>query len=337
MTAHSGGEDIRGQAQDWLMRLQAEEVSAPERLRFENWMQTDPRHREAFQRSASVWRDLGRLTHLSDHASLPERSLAGQLGYTVRTLGESRTAVSAVVGCLIVPLCLGSYLWLGREVSTSPVYATGVAEVRDVTLQDGTAVTLGARTTLNVRMLRGERRIFLKGGAAFFSVKPDPSRPFVVVAGGTRVRVLGTQFEVRQNAEWVKVAVLEGVVEIVQEDGVRRVAANERRPDARFVSQGQQVVVRGAGLPAVVEDIRLEAVADWRKGRLSYDNAPLSEVVADLNSYSPRRLSIGNEALRTRTVTASFRSDQTSQMIDDLAAVLGIEADRSRPGEIVLR
>lgn len=66
--------------------------------------------------------------------------------------------------------------------------------------------------------------VIVEQGAAWFSVEPRGSRPpFVVLAGDTRVRVIGTRFKVARSAERVQVTVDHGIVEIGYHGDVTRV------------------------------------------------------------------------------------------------------------------
>ena len=58
------------------------------------------------------------------------------------------------------------------------------------------------------------RRVWLESGEAHFTVAKDPSRPFIVAAGGIEVRALGTAFNVRVAAADVDVLVTEGTVRV---------------------------------------------------------------------------------------------------------------------------
>jgi hypothetical protein len=66
--------------------------------------------------------------------------------------------------------------------------------------------------------------VLVEQGAAWFAVEPRGSRPpFVVIAGDTRVRVIGTRFRVARSAERVEVTVDHGTVEIGYHGDVERV------------------------------------------------------------------------------------------------------------------
>ena len=66
-------------------------------------------------------------------------------------------------------------------------------KILEVTLADGSQVTLNTGTQLRVSITEHERRAELASGEAYFEIAKDPSRPFVVKAGerlvfGRRVR-----------------------------------------------------------------------------------------------------------------------------------------------------
>ncbi len=128
--------------------------------------------------------------------------------------------------------------------------------------------------------------------------------------------------------EWLKVAVLEGAVEVSQ--------ATAGEPQMKRLSAGQQ-------LDTPIHEGRLHDVstlpasesATWRSGRLAYVDTPLSEVLADANRYSKKHLVVADRRAGDLRVSVTFRTDQIDEMINGLRAVLPIDVDRSAVNEIV--
>src|SRR5690606_2263632 len=89
-----------------------------------------------------------------------------------------------------------------------------------VTLSDGTRIYLNAESEINYASIFSDslRLVTLKG-EAFFEVAHD-ERPFVVEIDQTRVRVLGTSFNVNQGGNGaLKVALVSGKVSIGDRQG----------------------------------------------------------------------------------------------------------------------
>jgi transmembrane sensor len=94
---------------------------------------------------------------------------------------------------------------------------TSFAETKLFTLPDGSQATLypGSQIRFPAQAATTIREVTMKG-EVFFEVKKDPSRPFVVYAGGVVTKVLGTSFTIKAQPEGqaVEVAVRSGKVAV---------------------------------------------------------------------------------------------------------------------------
>jgi transmembrane sensor len=304
---------VAEQARDWVVRLLAEGVGSDERLECAQWRAADTRHEAAYRRAEGLWNHLGQWKELAELEPLHRR--------TDRTYWLAAAATVAAVAIFAV--------WYLRPGSPpySPQISTQTAEIRDVTLADGSVVTLGARSRLKLAFSKSERRVQLTGGDAFFSVVKDPLRPFVVEVGDTLVRVMGTKFDVHRGPEQVRISVLEGAVQVMDKYTLTM---------ARPLTAGQEIVAFRGQLEAV-RTVDPAKPGAWRKGRLIYVDASLAEVVADANRYFDKRIEFGAPQLAELRLTAAFRANQIDEMIHTLERTLPVDADRSAPDKIVLR
>ncbi len=203
-------ETIKAAARDWLLRLSLGSPTEDERAQCAAWCAEDPRHAAAYRRFESIWQDAATLEELRPLATLPPvrdawwRRLRASL-----VVHPLRWAASASLTLAMV----GAGLWF---LVTPAYYATGIAEVRNIHLSDGSEVTLGARSSLEVVFRLHERRVALTSGVAFFSVAKNSSRPFIVRVGDKEVLVVGTKFEIRRDVASMRVSVVEGTVEVMQ-------------------------------------------------------------------------------------------------------------------------
>src|SRR5258708_3057150 len=83
------------------------------------------------------------------------------------------------------------------------------------------------------------------------------ARPFVVEADGTRLRALGTKFDVRRDADVVRVTLLEGRVQVARVD----------QPAGATLAPNQQLTVTARGISPVRPTDAAEA-SGWTSGRL---------------------------------------------------------------------
>lgn len=324
-------EDSDNAAIDWFGRMRLNTPSAFDVAAFERWRSARPEHAAAFDRAEQVWQELG------DLQTLPEsREFFDEVAQLVkprpRFYQRHRVSLALAAGIAAVALVLVPQLFGGRQ------YETQTAEVRALNLPDGSRVTLGAQSRIELSFTDTERRLRLEGGEAFFEVHKDPKRPFIVDAGAARIRVLGTKFDVHRGREQIDVAVLEGLVEVLPAPAARpRIRSEAAEAPIHVLKAGQQLSI-GADQPNVVpRPTSLNTPpGSWRTGRLSYDSARLIEVIADANRYYPAGVSLASAELADFKVTTAFSVDQIDPLINSLTQALPLTARRDASGHVTL-
>ena len=327
--------NIREQAAGWALRLQNHALSSSEKAAFDLWRAADPRHDSAFRLAQQSWTDLVGMKSepgykdLLGPPTLRERIVAGWAGWTP-------LPVAAVA---LLALLIGSGIFLWREVTRgTSAYETQVAQIEKINLSDGTIVTLGGDSRIEATFSGTARRVDLLRGEALFEVERDAARPFFVGVLGATLRVVGTKFDVHRGPDQLRIAVLEGVVE-VSPPMPQESASSSREAMQKHVLMPRQQMLASTGKSneVSVSGVDPNAFATWRTGRLFYDGAPLSEVVADANRYYKGHIRVVGEKLGAMRVTTSFWFAQIDQMIETLTIALPVTAERAPNGDIVFR
>jgi transmembrane sensor len=151
---------------------------------------------------------------VSDAASVPTSTDAQSSRARSNTArswfrGWRRLAIAASVGA--VAIAGGTLTML--ELS-APIYATALGEQRSIQFADGSTVELNSRSKIRVKYSKQERDVDLLEGQALFHVAHDAGRPFIVAVGATRIRAVGTQFDVYKKSNGTVVTVVEGRVAV---------------------------------------------------------------------------------------------------------------------------
>ena len=324
MSASSVG-SVQAEAAAWVARLDARTLAADERAQFEDWIDSSPAHAVAYEEALHTWRDLAAMRGSEEFQSL--------LGTpTLRERMVSALHAPRWVAVAAGSAALGVVVWLALSLDASSFLhrptqvMTQVAEVRETTLPDGTRVVLGAESQLSFDVSAKARRATVIGGDAYFAVTRDLERPFTVSIDDVKVRVVGTQFEIRRRSGEVSVAVAEGSVEVSQSSAAGATVRLHR---------GEALTAR-SGL-RMIRAVETDDIASWRSGRLVYDNVELHDVVADANRYTRSHIVIADQQLTTLRVTTSFRTSQVDEMVETLQAALPLVVERQAGGDIVLR
>lgn len=310
-------ERVADEARDWLGLLFAGEPTDSDRMRFEAWLASSQDHRAAFEQAEAAWSFLGLSDHVADWVGAPvsmmpsERAERSRSRWPFWAAGAASLAVAAAVAIFAGPTLYDTM----RPVEPER-YVAGIGQTRTIELEDGTVMTLGAATAVDVIYARNTRRAELLRGSAFFDVAHDPDRPLQVEAANTGIVVLGTAFGVRIGPEDVSVSVSRGKVGIV-DTGEDEAGAGEAQT---LLSAGRRIVADLQGNILQETDAALDVDLAWMEGHLAYDGASLADVVADINRYRAKRIDIADPALATLRVTVSFRTDQSEQFLASLPA-----------------
>lgn len=341
---HATPEDDSPEARaaQWIARRNAGWTSADAQA-FADWCAADPRHAAAAAEVEATERLLSRL---------PETAAASQFWQEIDGLTRPHNTGSTITrfplwsntvaaAAAVVLLLTAGAVAFSILAPFERAYTTVAGSSQQLTLPDGSQVTLAAESSLDVRYSRSERRLQLLKGEAIFAVTKDVDRPFLVAAGGFSVRAVGTAFRVRhEEAGGIHVAVTEGQVRVSQIDdaalqlpaftgsGLLLAAGDSVRWDGRLASE--PLVARPSA-----ESPALPAPADIP--RLVFSNTSLQEAVDQLNRHSAVQIEIADPALAARTIGGGLRGDSAEAFAAALAANGDIIVERPSPDRIVLR
>jgi transmembrane sensor len=219
-------------------------------------------------------------------------------------------------------------------------FATAIGERSTTTLEDGSVAVLNTNTRLQLAFSAQERRVILLQGQALFEVSHDPDRPFVVMAGEQRITAIGTVFDVRLDGDDVRVTLIEGVVEVKAEAPLGTdLAGSAGSPVPVRMTAGQTLVTKALATPEppVVAEAEVERATIWRHGRVFFDDAPLSEAVAEMNRYSTTQIVVRDIALDRFRVNGMFRTGQQSNFVLALEQYFPLAVEHDPKGRIVLK
>lgn len=143
-------------------------------------------------------------------------------------------------------------------------------------LSDGTTVWLNSETSLIYpkEFTGGERQVMLSG-EAYFDVERDEQLPFIVTVGDTRIKVLGTRFNVAayQDKRTVTATLLSGAVEVATPHSSVQ------------LTPGLQAVVTKNVSEITVSSVDTSIYSSWVEGVFKFDKMALNDIAARLSRW----------------------------------------------------
>lgn len=308
------GTQLEAEALSLLGRVQAGDAPLDAMLALTAFEERSDEHRAVLARVTRAWQVAGAVDPdtivADDGGSLPpaqpaarprvRRAWLHRSGRVRRGIGVAAAAAAAAgVAVVLIPPA-------PPPAPAARIFATGRGQIRTIRLDDGSRVVLGADSQVAASVAEDRRAVRLMSGQALFTVAHDASRPFVVEAGATTVRDIGTVFAVTRHPDSITIGVAEGVVE----------AAAPGMATVRLRA-GQQVRIDRTGRGTIGAS-QAGAVTGWQGGLLRYRGTPLSDVVADINRYTDAPLRLADAATGRLPYSGTVRADAIGEWVTAL-------------------
>lgn len=294
---------IRSDAAGWFNLRLSGDMTVDDEQRFQDWIGLSESHRTAYDRIGRAWAIAGtaaedpELRAVTDSAPAEEAPPPRRERWRFLAMAASLVLVVSLSWTLLPKDLFGPVALDTQE----QVFKTGTGQRTMITLPDKSVVTLDAETMIKIDLSGTERRVQLVDGRAFFRVAKDPTRPFVVVAGGKSVRALGTAFEVSFDHGNMVVTLAEGKVRVAE-----AVPGRGSGNSTDMVPGGQLSI--GADHNWTLSRVDVEKETSWTDGRLIFMGDPLADAVAEMNRYSERKLVFKDGAIPDKEVVGVFKS-----------------------------
>jgi transmembrane sensor len=303
-------------AAQWAARRNLRDLTPEEQVEFDAWLTADIRHLGAYGRAEAV---LARLERMSGVAigELQARQKAEMPDLPRRRFILTGTIAASVAAAGVI----GAAFWENsREfgVTTRASFVTGIGQSREILLADGSVITLNTNSKVAVELSANARNIRLERGEALFDVAKNKKRPFIVFAGDTQVRAVGTSFTVSMLPRRpIQVLVKEGVVELTHADAQAVAVGAHTRA---LAPHGSAIIAE------TISSTKLSRYLAWQYGRIALDNETLQDAATEFARYSGVRIVV-DPAVANRTVTGMFASDDPVGFAKAAASVLKLHVE----------
>lgn len=308
--------DIEALAADWIAARDGEQWNEDRQRSLDAWLDESTLHRVAYLRLESAWRRADRLA-----VGQPvQRDLEPPVVAKAARRGGRRLrwAAAGLAACLLVAVGV-AYLGVpfGKP---GQVHATALGERSVISLADGSRITLNTGSRIRVALETAERKVWLDGGEAFFEVAHDKNRPFVVMAGGQKVTVVGTKFSLKREGDRLDAVVVEGKVRVASSSGATAIltAADtaQASPDNLHVQHES------------VE--RLADQMSWIRGQITLNGMTLGEAAAAFNRYNSRKIRILDASAADLRIGGVFDTDNVGGFARLLQSGFGLTVYEGR-------
>jgi ferric-dicitrate binding protein FerR (iron transport regulator) len=290
-------------------RYLAGEADASERSALEQELESNPDLQEQFQLLEKIW------LHSRAEKALSwdiEKGWRDFLKHTNQEVTESRPNRArrlswAVAAALLLALGAAIFLWLDQK----PVeYAYLPGDASPLVLVDGTRVYLNENSSVKVHNFKRKTRKVELSGEAYFEVSSNINKPFIVEAAKSVTEVAGTSFNIDATLPEITIYVTSGKVIF---------RSSEKETSSIALASGEGAVLKGREVQRIVNPS--PNMHAWHTKELSFQNMPLSTVVADVSAYFNQDITIENDAVKNCRVSIprAFKEPEISSILEAVA------------------
>jgi transmembrane sensor len=300
---------VRGSQKEWSSERQAE---------LEAWLARSLANRVAYIRINATWRRTDRLAALRKPMKPTVISNAPHLTRWFRIAGV--LGLVAIIGVVAT-----TYL----QRTHGQLIQTPKGGQERLTLSDGSQVELNTDSAVSIDIRDNSRRVELVRGEAFFDIRHDSSRPFIVVAGTHRIVDLGTKFLVRTGPDMVKVALVEG--------SARLENTNDQSRHRTVVLTSDEVAIANSDVVRISRHTQRELSESlaWQRGKVVFHNEPLADAAVELNRYGGLELIVADADSAKLLINGTFLTNNAEEFAEATHELFGLRVEH-RNGNLIL-
>ena len=313
------------------------DASAEEKAMVEKWLNKGSGNKSRLDQLAKTWKHSESVADFeSIEVEKDWKKVKARMKFENKNIqtvsGKTRNlfySVSRIAAVLIVLLGVSYVLYnYGFGGGSEMIINITLQNKADLVLADGTKVFLNKNSELSYpdRFNKRSREVFLKG-EAYFEVARNEKLPFIInTPNGGKVQVLGTAFNVNTSAEsgTTTVDVSKGKVALIS-------------PDNKI---GKAVLMRDEMGVLSLSSLTKSSISQpnyssWKTGILTFSNATIEEVIADLSKQYDTTILLKDNNLKYNKLTTLINNQTLDDVLEELKLVLNINYS-STDGSILI-
>ncbi len=301
---------------DLLIKYLALEATTAEKQQVEDWVRLSPDNQQYFNQFKQIWDQSSELAAVNvvdenEAWSRFQQRIHKEEPAPVKKKTNRWMRIAASLVIIAGSAFLTNVLLNKPAAPIQTMAVNTVNEVKADTLPDGSIATLNKHSGISYPSeFKGNTRNVQLQGEAFFSVKPDKKKPFIINVNDVQIKVVGTSFNVKNGLKGTEVIVETGIVQVMKGDKMIELKAGERT----FLPKIDTVITK---------ELSGDKLYNYYVSRTFVcDNTPLWKLVDKLNEAYGANIIIGRKELRRMAITVTFNEESLDKIVNIISQTL---------------
>lgn len=192
---------------------------------------------------------------------------------------------------------------------------------KEIKLTDGSIIYLSSNSKLYYpEEFEGNERKIEFEGEGFFDIAKNPTKPFIIKAGNTEIKVLGTSFNVNTKFK-------ENKLEVFVKTGKVQVSKLANKKNKVFLEAGQLALVENTKISKKTNTNK--NYISWKTKHFDFRNVEMQQVIEHLNKAYNVHIIIENNAILKRKLRTKFEDTPLDTILKVIAEPYNLEVEKN--------
>lgn len=303
------------------------ELSAEERVELNAWMKASKANKALALQVEKTWKWSKSYTpklkvDLDEEFQLLEKRILTEAPAEKKQAKVKKLNIRPILSWAAALALLVSAAWWFWQNNTATTdwqtLQTVTAELKEVTLKDGTKIWLNQESRLEYpnQFAKNERLVKLVG-EAYFEVAKKEDQPFIIETMNAHVEVLGTSFNLRAYPQEV-------LTELTVKTG--KVQFQPRKSDKKLLLTAKEKGVFNRQDNSLIESEHqnLNDLA-WQSQTIVFEQTPINNVIDILKKQFGISIEVSNKAMLNCPLDGRYINLSPKEIIRDIATTFSME------------
>ena len=236
---------------------------------------------------------------------------------------------------LLIATSLSLFFWWANDTTT---YQTQFGETQNIELPDQTKITLNANSKLWTKgnWAPGKSRAVWLEGEAYFEVTKSTDYEdanFIVYAGKTDIKVLGTRFNVNSRSDQTQVILEEGKIQVTLPNATQKTLAKTNSDSTQF----NLIEYQPEDDDYLQKYVDSKQMTSWKDKVLRFNYTPLAELVKILEENYGFEVIVEQEELLQMQLSGSMPYGDAELVFKAVQTLFNLEIEHQTDKRILIR
>lgn len=314
-----------------IIKFLSKEIEDSELIELKSWLEKDPANCRLFDKENELWHNSSIRTNC-DHFNTDNAwadisknlGMAENRSKNIKVFQRTSVRIMMAAASILLLLTIGASLNLLFNIKTEENPAITITRVQTdagekarIFLNDSTFVILNAGSTLEYTSAYNvDDRLVRLNGEAYFEVRTNSMKPFIVRTSGLNICAVGTKFNVYsyETEDRMETTLEEGNIQVFLNDGERE-----------DIKPGQQIVYFPKSNKAIIRDVSTETYTSWKDNKLHFIDVPFEELLRQISRHYNVVFEVRGKNLLNLRYTATFIDESIEEVMEMLKEVSPIK------------